>query len=99
MSLITVTAGQLALQGVLDMDTVASVQPQLLQAMQGGTLHLDLSAVEKADAAALAMLLGAARQQQQRGGELLLQHLPASLASQARLYGIADLLGMPGDAP
>ncbi len=43
------------------------------------------------------MLLGAVRQQQQRGGELLLQHLPASLASQARLYGIAELLGMPGD--
>ncbi len=33
MSLTTVTAGQLALQGILDMDTVASIQPQLLQAM------------------------------------------------------------------
>ncbi|WP_174875734.1 STAS domain-containing protein [Vogesella oryzae] len=98
MNLITVNAGQLALQGTLDMDSVATIQPLLLQAMQGGQLNLDLAAVDKADAAALAMLLGALRQQQQRGGELRLQHLPASLVSQARLYGVADLLGVQGNA-
>ncbi|SCK17125.1 lipid asymmetry maintenance protein MlaB [Vogesella sp. LIG4] len=97
MSLSRPADGQLALSGILDMDTVAGIQPQLMQAMQGGKLRLDLSAVDKADAAALAMLLGALRQQQQRGGELVLQHLPASLASQAQLYGVAGLLGMPGE--
>ena len=98
MSLTRPAPGQLALSGSLDMDSVAQLQPQLLQAMQGGSLRLDLSAVAKADAAALAMLLGALREQQRRGGELLLENLPASLASQAQLYGIAGLLGMSGDA-
>jgi len=98
MSLSRPASDQLALSGTIDMDSVAQLQPQLLQAMQGGRLRLDLSAVDKADAAALAMLLGALREQQRRGGELLLENLPATLASQAQLYGVAGLLGMTGDA-
>lgn len=57
-----------------------------------GSLHLDLSAVARADSAALSLLFELARQARVQGKCLTLCGMPEPLLSLARLYGAEALL-------
>ena len=64
------------------------LQPRLAQ----GVDTLDLSGVETADSAALALIFSAMRQSRQAGRTLVCTGLPASFTTLAELYGVAGLL-------
>lgn len=53
---------------------------------------VDLAAVEETDAAALAVAFAWLRTAKSLGIDLRFAHLPASMVSQARLYGVYDIL-------
>jgi phospholipid transport system transporter-binding protein len=55
-------------------------------------LVLDLSAVEETDSSALSVIFSLLRVARQRGVSLRLAHPPASMISQAALYGVTDSL-------
>ena len=55
-------------------------------------LSVDLSAVEDTDASALAVLFAWLRTAKQTGVRLKIAHIPASMVSQARLYGVYENL-------
>jgi phospholipid transport system transporter-binding protein len=55
-------------------------------------LLLDLSAAEETDSSALSVVFGLLRTAGERGLTMRLAHPPASMISQATLYGVADAL-------
>ena len=57
-----------------------------------GDLLLDLSAAEETDSSALSVVFGLLRTANERGLTLRVAHAPASMISQAELYGVADCL-------
>jgi phospholipid transport system transporter-binding protein len=67
-------------------------------AVAGGDVHIDLSAVQAVDSAAVALLLDWQRAAQARGAALDLAGVPAGIESLARLYGVSALLGLPEPA-
>jgi ABC-type transporter Mla MlaB component len=56
------------------------------------SMNVDLSAVEDTDASALGVLFAWLRTARQLGIELRVAHVPASMVSQARLYGVYESL-------
>jgi len=60
----------------------------------GAALVLDLSAVEETDSAALSVVFGLLRTARECGLGLHLAHPPASMISQADLYGVSDSLSL-----
>lgn len=62
----------------------------------GGPLAIDASQLQVFDTAALAVLLQAQRLAQGTGRALQVQGAPAQLTQLAQLYGVAELLGLPG---
>jgi phospholipid transport system transporter-binding protein len=75
--------------------TLAQLQPQLLAA---DSPVIDAAALVDLDTAAIAVLLDCRRQAQSRGKQLQVVGAPAKLGRLARLYGVADLLGLQPDA-
>ena len=63
-----------------------------LRAGGGATLALDLSAVEETDSSALSVVFGLLRTARERGLTLRVAHPPASMISQAALYGVSESL-------
>lgn len=63
-----------------------------LQAIAAGQTVFDLSGIAELDSAAVATLLAWQRAALARGKTLTFTHLPASLCSLMRLYGVAELL-------
>ena len=59
-------------------------------ALQQGVVIFDLSGVGQLDSSALSLLLSLRRRAQAAGSRLEVRHLPESLASLAKLYGVAD---------
>lgn len=57
-----------------------------------GELVLDLAAAEETDSSALSVVFGLLRTARERGVALRVAHPPASMISQAALYGVADCL-------
>lgn len=57
---------------------------------------VDLSALEPADSAALAVLLALRRRARAEGRDLAYEGMPPTLSSLARVYGIDALLGCGG---
>ena len=55
-------------------------------------LTLDLSAVEETDSSALSVIFGLLRTARERGLTLRVAQVPASMVSQAALYGVSDSL-------
>jgi ABC-type transporter Mla MlaB component len=80
------------LSGRLDMDHCAQLAAALGAQLRASDLHLDLTSVEAADSAALALFLELLRQSRTSGHRLTLSALPASLGSLARLYEMDSLL-------
>ena len=87
--MINCEGGHCRIEGAVTVDTVGgllrALQPQLVT----GVDVLDFSTVERVDSAALALVFSAMRQNH---GKLSCRGLPASFATLADLYGVADLL-------
>jgi phospholipid transport system transporter-binding protein len=83
---------QCRLQGALTVDNAASLLNELKPHLERGIQTLDLSAVEKVDSAALALIFSSLRQSRAAGHELRLAGLPANILTLAELYGVAELL-------
>lgn len=81
--------GRGRIDGEVTVDTVGGLLRALQPHLQTGIDQLDFSAVTRADSAALALVFSAMRQNH---GRLVCTGLPASFATLAELYGVADLL-------
>jgi phospholipid transport system transporter-binding protein len=60
----------------------------------GTSLDLDLSAVAETDSSALSVVFGLMRTARERSIGLRVAHAPASMISQAALYGVSDSLSL-----
>lgn len=58
----------------------------------GASLDLDFSAVTETDSSALSVVFGLMRTARDRGISMRVAHAPASMLSQAALYGVSDSL-------
>lgn len=90
-----------ALPATVTMDEAAAVLRGVEQALRavpaGAMLRIDASALAVLDTGAIALLLQARRLATSRGLGFELAAVPDKLASLARLYGVATLLGIVGD--
>lgn len=64
----------------------------LRAAASSSAIVFDLSAVEETDSSALSVIFGLMRTARERGVTLKIAHPPASMISQAALYGVSDAL-------
>jgi phospholipid transport system transporter-binding protein len=83
---------RLAVSGRLTMETVSALFNASLQPDKGGAIVIDLAQVEVVDSAAVSLLLSWLRRAQRDQVTISFDHVPASLLSLARLYGVAELL-------
>lgn len=72
---------------------------QGLQAHANAEIWVDAGALSRFDSSALAVLLEFRRECQALGKQVLIRNLPRRLADLAALYGIAELLSVPGVRP
>ena len=78
--------------GSLTMDSAATVLAISAEAELPATGVIDLERVDAVDSAGVALLLAWKRRAAVEGKPLTFAHLPPSLASLAKLYGVEDLL-------
>ncbi len=92
--------GRLRIAGPLTLETVKALYVGGLQTagQSQSVLEVDLSQVETVDSAAVSLLLAWLREAQRSKLTLSFSHVPDNLLSLARLYGVADVLGLPDDA-
>ena len=89
------TLGTLRVSGAITFTNAARVLAHVPQAPRTGTpLVIDLSALENADSATLAVLIAWAAAARGRGGKLLYQRAPQGLRNLARLCAVDVLLGL-----
>ena len=85
--------GRFELSGNMSFETANQIlkmsEPQF---RQHASLEVDLSGVDKADSAGLALMLEWKAQAEQRGGELCFIEIPASLLAVARTSEVDDLV-------
>lgn len=87
----------LALPSELTLHQARGVAEDLLPRLQAagpGAVRLQASAVCQIDSSALAVLLACQRAVAARGGRLEIEGAPDRLVQLARLYGVAELLGL-----
>lgn len=88
--------GTRRLAGVLDFESVPALYRRtrevLARGERGEAVTLDLSAVESANGAGVALLLEWRRQAHRNGGRLVLSGLPEPVLRVARLSGVEALL-------
>lgn len=84
--------GRLAIAGSMTMTTARGLLEQGVAALASGDPLFDLSGVDEADSAGLAVLFGWQRAATAQGKPLRVANLPASLVSLADVYGVSDLL-------
>ena len=60
----------------------------------GAALVLDLASVEETDSAALSVVFGLLRTARECNVDLRVAHAPASMISQAALYGVSESLSL-----
>ena len=78
--------------GPLTMDSAATVLVASIETELPASGVIDLERVETVDSAGVALLLAWKRRAESEGKPLMFAHLPASLDSLARLYGVEELL-------
>jgi phospholipid transport system transporter-binding protein len=83
---------RIEVSGRLTMETVAGLFNAGLQPAAHGRLIVDLARVEAVDSAAVSLLLSWLRRAERDKISLSFTHVPDSLLSLARLYGVAELL-------
>lgn len=85
--------GTRRLAGVLDFESVPALYRRTREVLaRGEAVTLDLSAVESANGAGVALLLEWRRQAHRNGGRLVLSGLPEPVLRVARLSGVEALL-------
>lgn len=83
---------RILLDGAVTMDTVPGLLPGALAAVRAGADMLDFAGTTVVDSAAIALALELRRAS---GGQLALGNLPPTALNLARLYSVADQLGIP----
>ncbi|MDF0604373.1 STAS domain-containing protein [Neisseriaceae bacterium TC5R-5] len=83
--------GQTSLVGTLNMDSCATLLSSLTDLAAAESLTIDLSAVEAADSAALALLLAVKRTAIAAGHTLMVKHWPTGLYGLLELYSMTPL--------
>ena len=81
-----------AIAGPMNMATARALLERGAAALAAGESEFDLSGVDEADSAGLAVLFGWQRAAQARGRPLRVTNIPASLISLAEVYGVTELL-------
>ena len=66
----------------------------LLRSGVAGTVDFDLAAVTETDSSALSVIFGLLRTARESGVALCVVNPPASMVSQAALYGVSDFLAL-----
>lgn len=77
-------------EGPLTLAVAATVLVEGVKAVRAGVTAFDLRGVTQVDSAALSLLLSWRREAQSVASSLRFLHLPESLRSLARLYGLAE---------
>jgi phospholipid transport system transporter-binding protein len=89
------TLGTLRVSGAISYANAALALTHAPQPAQAGVpLNVDLSALEDADSATLAVLIAWSAQARRRGAELRYQRAPQGLRNLARLCEVDGLLGL-----
>ncbi len=83
-----INEGKLRVDGLLTVETTHSSYDLLVG--QEAVKEIDLSRVQRADSAALALLLAAQRRADRTGQPLRVTGAPANLDVLAQLYGVSD---------
>jgi len=81
-------AGHYDVVGVLNLDTVTSVESMLFEADAGGRVTINLAGVESADSAAVAVMLGWIQSIQKNGQSVHFEAFPAPLQSLVEIAGL-----------
>lgn len=85
-------AGRLHVNSPMTMDQARSLLAAGCAALQPGENVFDLSHVDVADSAAVAVMLGWLRSATSRQATVKFAQIPAGVRSLAELYGVTDLL-------
>ncbi|MGA9335215.1 MAG: STAS domain-containing protein [Rudaea sp.] len=89
------TLGTLRLRGAISFANAARAMGQAPQLSRNGrALELDLSALENADSATLAVLIAWSAQARRQGSALRYLRAPQGLRNLARLCDVDELLGL-----
>ena len=83
-------SGPMLIAGATEL--LASGRRFLSSAGKANAVVFDLSAVEETDSSALSVIFGLLRTARERGLTLRVAQVPASMVSQAALYGVSDSL-------
>ena len=88
--------GTLSLRGAISYENAAEVLRATPQPIidKGGSADIDLSALQAADSATLAVLIAWAARSRTHGTQVHYRHAPQSLLNLARLSDVATLLGL-----
>lgn len=76
----------------IGMQNAGEIAAAGIDAIRGGDLHFDLSAVRSCDSSAVAVLLAWQREAQAAGKPLQLTGMPDCMLSLAKVYGVEPLL-------
>jgi phospholipid transport system transporter-binding protein len=79
-------------KGALTVDNATGVFEATQELPLPDTGRLDFGGLEKADSAALAVIIELLRRGKQEGRELAISNLPPSLAALAQVYGIEEIV-------
>ena len=89
------TLGTLRVSGAISFANAGSALARMPQpGRAGGTMDIDLSALEKSDSATLAVLIAWSAKAKRQGVTLRYQRVPQGLRNLARLSAVDSLLGM-----
>jgi len=89
------SAPPLVITGSMTMASARGLLAHGLEALAAAQPVIDLSGVDEADSAGLAVLFGWQRAAAAQGKSLRVVNLPASVVSLAEVYGVTDLLPRP----
>lgn len=81
-----------AIRGALDFHTVPRLWRQLVGRIDASDWVLDMSGVDQANSAGLALLLEARAETERHGGSMRVEGLPASLSQLGAMSGLGSLL-------
>jgi len=84
--------GAWRIEGVLDFDSVPRLFARTRDLLGSRSVTLDLSGVERANSAGVALLLEWRREARARGVSMSLSGLPETVLGVARLSGVEDVL-------
>lgn len=83
-----------ATMGLTEAKAVMSPLAGAISREPAGPLNIDAAGLQEFDSAALAVLLECRRLAEKSGRSLRLHNAPPRLSQLARLYGVAELLGL-----